>query len=336
MKYSIVIPVFMRSEIIYKCLKAIEKQILKPLEVILVDNNTEEYESEKLRVLKEEFIKKNVLKILLIKSPKNSGAVARNIGAKKAKGEIVAFLDSDVIIDNNYYSILLKYFEKYKGLIAIQGTDRALIESQRKLKNGNFLSKTIYAMEQFFETSLLLNRKGAFVSPSLAVSHPPVDKEFEIQSQWISTCAGLFKKELFNKYSFPKQFITYSNNEYLMFSYNLFIDNMGLMIYTNKAKYRDLQTNIGRISPIALMYQIEAYDLYIFLKFFKINPQNIYIFIKSRIGHLIYNVAKLVYRKDFLIINYFHAVFSIFYPLINLKSIRKGDLYFYEQDFYKK
>ena len=72
--------------------------------------------------------------------------------------------------------------------------------------------------------------------------------DFEISSQWISTCAGLFKKELFDYYSFPNQFVTYSNNEYLMFSYNLFLQKKGLMLYTNKAKYRDVQTEEGRIS----------------------------------------------------------------------------------------
>ncbi len=327
-------PVYKRSKIIRRCIESIENQILKPLEVIIVDNNSEIIETNKLKVLIKETIKRKILKIHYIKSPKNSGAIARNLGAFRSRGDIVAFLDSDVILDKNYYSILSKYFKEKKDLIAIQGVDKALIEAQLKHKKSSFFSKIIYYSEQFFENSLLLNRKFAYVSPSLTVAHPPLDEEFEISSQWISTCAGLFKRNLFEKYSFPNEFITYSNNEYLMFSYNLYLNKMGEMIYTNKAKYRDIQTNSGRISRIALMYQIQVYDLYILLRIFKINPLSILIFIKSRIGHLLYNICSLYVRGNFSLRNFFHAIFSIIYPLINFPSIWKGDLSFYERDFY--
>ncbi len=334
MQYSIVIPVYKRLEIIHRCFLSIEKQTIKPLEVIVVDNNREILDTNKLKKLIKETNKRKILEINYIKSPKNSGALARNIGAYHSKGDIVAFLDSDVILDQNYYEILLKYFKNKKNLIAIQGVDKALIESQLKLKSSSFISKIIYYSEQFFENSLLLNRKFAYVSPAITVAHPPLENEFEISSQWISTCAGMFKRNLFRKYSFSNEFITYSNNEYLMFSYNLFLDNVGEMIYTNKAKYRDIQTNSGRISRIALMYQIQVYDLYILLRLFKLNPLSIFIFIKSRVGHLIYNICSLYVRGNFSLKNFVHAIYSIFYPLINFSSIYKGDLSFYEEDFF--
>jgi len=333
MRYSIVIPAFKRSDLLCKCLQAVENQTLKPFEVIIVDNNNETRESKKLSLLVDKFLIKRNLNIILKNSPKNSGAIARNIGAKSCKGEIVAFLDSDVILDENYYSILLKFFDAHKDLIAIQGIDRALIESQAKLVKESLIKKITYYFEQFFETSLLFNKKNAYVSPSLAVAHPSVEEDFEIQSQWISTCAGLFKRDLFEYYSFPEQFVTYSNNEYLFFSYNLFLKKEGLMIYTNKAKYRDVQTESGRISKIALLYQIQTYDLFIFIRLFNISPKNLFIFIKSRIGHLIYNVSRLILKKNFSLKDYFHAVYSVLYPLINFYSIYKGNLYFYEKKF---
>ena len=51
MRYSIVIPAFKRAELITKCLESIERQIAKPLEVIIVDNNFEEEQSKKLKSL---------------------------------------------------------------------------------------------------------------------------------------------------------------------------------------------------------------------------------------------------------------------------------------------
>ena len=332
MKYSIVIPAFKRSDILERTLYSVYNQTLMPYEVILVDNNINNLESSKLIKLLTKFSKKNFT-INLIKSTKNSGAVARNIGAKYSKGDIVAFLDSDVILDPNYYYEISKYFKKFDDLVAIQGVDKSLIESQLELKNLDFFSKIFYKIEQFFETSLLFNKNNSFVSPSLAVAHPSVIEDFEINSQWISTCAGLFKRDLFEKYSFPNQFITYSNNEYLFFSYSIFKGKEGKMIYTSKAKYRDIQTSSGRLKSKTLMYQIQVYDLYIFIKLFRIKPINILIFFKSRIGHLLLNLYKTFKKKRFSLIDYFYSIDSIFYPFRNLKLILKEDLSFYEKDF---
>ena len=167
----------------------------------------------------------------------------------------------------------------------------------------------------------------------MAVAHPNVKNDFEVSSQWISTCAGIFKRDLFEDYSFPPEFVTYSNNEYLLFSYQLFLDKRGEMIYTSKAKYRDIQTSKGRIPLRSLMYQIQTYDLFIFVKLFNINPLNFLIFLKSRIGHLIVNLIKLATKKSFSFKNLFYAFHSIIYPFLNIKSIMNNDLTFYEKDF---
>ena len=271
--------------------------------------------------------------ISYIKSPINSGAQARNLGASKAKGELVAFLDSDVILDPNYYEILLKYFHLNQNLIAIQGLDRSLLECNYKVTSSKIIDNIIYFFEQFFETTVLLNRKTCYVSPSLSVAHPDVKKDFELKSEWISTCAGVFKRSLFDKYKFPEQFVTYSNNEYLMFSYNLMKNSEGTMLYTSKAKYRDIQTSKGRISRVQLMYQVQSYDLYIFLRLFDKNLINILIFLKSRIGYFLYYFLRLIVNRNFSLKLYFHAFLSIVYPAFHFLSILKGDLSFYEKDF---
>lgn len=333
MKYSIIIPIYKRLEIISLVLDSIMKQTYHPIEVIMIDNNTDNSLTASLRQIIFDFKKKVSFPVEYIKSPVNSGAIARNIGALKANGDLVAFLDSDVLLDNDYYEKLINYFLNDQELIGIQGLDRSLIEANNSVTKIIILDKIIYFIEQFFETSVLLNKKNSFVSPSLAVAHPNVKKEFEVESQWISTCAGVFKKSLFKNYSFPKNFITYSNNEYLMFSYQLYKNKEGKMIYTSKAKYRDLQTTSGRINKIELMYQIETYDLFIFIRLFKLNLKNILIFIKSRIGHFIYYISSSIFKRRLSLKFYVHAIGSILYPFFHIHSIIKGDLSFYENDF---
>ena len=335
MNYSIVIPIYKRSELLLDTLYSVLSQDLKPLEIIIIDNNDIEIESKKLDKVLTEFLSRNNLHINLVKSFRNSGAAARNIGANIAKGELIAFLDSDVILDSNYYSTLVNYFKNDPDLIGAQGIDRSFIESQEISKDAGFFKRFLLKLEEFFETGTLFNRKFGYVSPSLAVSHPNVLNDFEVVSQWISTCAGIFKKRLFRKYNFPNQFITYSNNEYIYFSYKLFLNQEGKMLYTSKAKYKDVQTSIGRINKIPLMYQIQVYDYFIFYRLFKLNFLNIIVFVKSRIGHLFLNLFRLLNRREVSLLSYFHAIFSILYPLIYLRSIIKGDLTFYNKRFEK-
>ena len=69
------------------------------------------------------------------------------------------------------------------------------------------------------------------------------------------------------------------------------------MVYTSKAKYRDVQTKKGRLNFIPLIFQIEVYDYFIFFRLFEKNFFNILIFAKSRIGHLIFNIINLFVKK---------------------------------------
>ena len=66
---------------------------------------------------------------------------------------------------------------------------------------------------------------------------------------------------------------------------------------------------------------------------FDLNFINLLIYIKSRIGYLIYYLSRLIIKKNFSLKYYFYSFGSILYPLFNIKYIIKGDLTFYERDF---
>ena len=105
MDYSIVIPIYKRNEIFEECLLSIKHQTCLPKEIIIVDNNQDENESNKLNQIINHFEEKVDFKIIILKSTKNSSSIARNIGAKKCKTDLVAFLDSDIVLNRNYYEI---------------------------------------------------------------------------------------------------------------------------------------------------------------------------------------------------------------------------------------
>ncbi len=89
---SVVITTYRRSDMLEKAINSVYKQTYKNLEVIVVDDNCK-YPEERKKT--EEIIKK-YNDIIYIKNKSNlGGALSRNEGIKKAKGELISFLDDD-------------------------------------------------------------------------------------------------------------------------------------------------------------------------------------------------------------------------------------------------
>ena len=92
---SIVILTFNSIRFIEDCLNSIFSQTYSDIEVIVVDNGSQDGTVE--------LIKKKFLKIILVENNKNLGAcMARNIGIKKTSGEWVLTLDCDVVLKNDF------------------------------------------------------------------------------------------------------------------------------------------------------------------------------------------------------------------------------------------
>jgi glycosyltransferase involved in cell wall biosynthesis len=106
---SVIVPFYNSQETIYDCLKSIFKSKYKKFEVIAVSDGSNDKSVN--------IVKKFPCK--LIKSTKNHGSgYARNIGAKNSKGEILVFIDSDVIIRENALKIINNFYLKEHNLVA--------------------------------------------------------------------------------------------------------------------------------------------------------------------------------------------------------------------------
>ena len=91
-KVSVIVPVYNTEEYLCKCLDSIIEQTLKEIEIICIDDGSND---NSLDILKN-YAKKD--KRITVISQKNLHAgVARNAGITVAKGEYLSFLDSDII-----------------------------------------------------------------------------------------------------------------------------------------------------------------------------------------------------------------------------------------------
>lgn len=89
---TVVVPFFNRSSFFYRLIKSVERQTLKPTQLIIVDNGSELEEIESIF----EVIQRSPLNILLVSTVNRGNAnYARNLGYELAAEGYVAYLDSD-------------------------------------------------------------------------------------------------------------------------------------------------------------------------------------------------------------------------------------------------
>jgi glycosyltransferase involved in cell wall biosynthesis len=106
-KISIVIPTYNEATYVDRLLEALSKQTYKDFEVIVSDAQSKDGVDKVVKDFS------NLLDIKLLESPPQGPAAGRNVGAKKALGEWLLFLDADDDIDDQkFIETLLNETEK--------------------------------------------------------------------------------------------------------------------------------------------------------------------------------------------------------------------------------
>jgi len=100
-KISVIIPVYNVIDFLKECLGSVLNQTYKNLEIILVDDGSTDGSSQ----ICDEYKKKD-RRIQVIHKENGGLSDARNYGMKYAKGEYIAFLDSDDYVENTMYEKL--------------------------------------------------------------------------------------------------------------------------------------------------------------------------------------------------------------------------------------
>ncbi|WP_010648178.1 glycosyltransferase [Oceanobacillus massiliensis] len=105
---SVIIPCFNSGEWMGETLSSVFDQTYPNIEVIVIDDGSTDNTKE---------IVLNYSDEILYYYQKNKGpSAARNLGAKKARGKYIAFLDSDDVWEDNKLSLQVGYLEKNKNV----------------------------------------------------------------------------------------------------------------------------------------------------------------------------------------------------------------------------
>lgn len=134
---SIIVPAFNEEAFIERTLLCVQSQNIvleypDLFEIIVVDNQSTDRTPE---------IASKYAKVVTAKRGKLN---AKNVGVRSASGDIIVFLDSDVIIKPNYLNLLLRHFHKPEvvavsgGLFSIDGNLLNIGNTYNNLFNAQF------------------------------------------------------------------------------------------------------------------------------------------------------------------------------------------------------
>ena len=166
MKISVIIPVYNGEKTITKCLDSIYKTKYRDFEVIVVDDGS----TDKTALL----IKKYPCRIKILRQ--NSGvSVARNIGAKLARGELLYFVDADVVQKTDNLSEISKRLKENPNISVVN-----LVHHWRSMNEG--FGPEFIGLKYYYDYDVLL-RKGIM----------------KVESSFFQALGGFIPKKLFWK-----------------------------------------------------------------------------------------------------------------------------------------
>lgn len=148
MKLSIIVPTYNCIPALRQCLAALEAQVVEGMEIIVVDDASTDGTPA--------FAAETGLQV--IRAAKNGGpGMVRNLGAEVARGEILLFVDSDVVIGNGMLQRVVETFQRNPRISALFGSyddnphAKSLVSTYRNLlhhythQTGNTDADTFWA-----------------------------------------------------------------------------------------------------------------------------------------------------------------------------------------------
>lgn len=224
-----------RPEDLAHCLNSILQSSRLPNEIIIIDDGNLEIENFQ-QLITNYKINFHYRK----KSPPNVN-VSRNLGVSIASGDILSFLDDDVVLDQNYYARVMDVFEKDNSQ-AIAGITGSVAIHTHPIKR---MFLRFFGLESRQPGKVLAS--GAVTLVRIGEIHQPTKVE------WLSGCNMNFRRWVFEVYQFDEHDTGYILGEDRDFTYpigqkhTLIALPDATLIHKKSSQSRDSAENVGRM-----------------------------------------------------------------------------------------
>ena len=194
MTFSIVIPTKDRLLDLQNCVKSIVNQTVLPLEVIVVDAS-----SDSISIVNKKNCEKIIndkIKLIYLRSTPGVNK-QRNLGADNANGDIIFFLDDDVVLKDDYNEKILEVY-KLKDSQNLGGVQGCSLNYYGQSRINNIFRKL------FFMTRISVNEKSRFL-PSMGYVYMEKPEDIvEVEAMPALVCS--YYREKFNEFRFDETF----------------------------------------------------------------------------------------------------------------------------------
>jgi hypothetical protein len=163
-RVSVIVPLFNKAPTIARALESVGRQTFSDLELIVVDDGSTDEGSDVVRALGGE-------KLELIQQENSGPGAARNRGASRARGEILAFLDADDTWDASYLEKAVSTLDENPDISwAVAGYFDSLTgKSSEALWQGRGLKPGGIRLTEDTPAPLVLNLLRFILTPSTTI-----------------------------------------------------------------------------------------------------------------------------------------------------------------------
>ena len=190
--FSIVVPVYNRSNILIQTISYILKQRFKDFEIIIVDDGSVDNSIEIIKT----FLELDQRIKLVTQENKERGA-ARNAGFLNSNGEYVIFFDSDDIMHENHLNVLSENIRQQNFPLFI-ATKFDFIDEE-----GNHLQSDIIKLKQgYYDYKLFLDGNPLACNICIKKQNAELylfeeDRQYSIKEDWLFMIQNLYKNKLY-------------------------------------------------------------------------------------------------------------------------------------------
>lgn len=185
---SVIIPIYNNEMFIERCVKSVSNQSYSNIEIILVDDGSED---NSFSICNE--LAKNDNRIRVFHTINQGVSAARNYGIEKARGDFYMFIDSDDVVNEHIVEILLNDIESEK-------CDIASCRLEKVINEDELIRKTQVSIIP--QKCFVRNFDGAL--------------EHLVVGNLISACCRLYRAETVKGIRFPTDY-KYNEDKYYVY-----------------------------------------------------------------------------------------------------------------------
>ena len=190
--YSAIIPSYNRCKLLAEAIDSVLQQNFHALEIIVIDDGSRDATAE---MIAQRYPQALYPQVRYFHQSNQGPAAARNRGIREAKGELIAFLDSDDIWSENKIQTELLLLERFPEADMLAGNASTFVENKLRSKDTFAQREILFNQQQprFFDWSIKIMQLGPVCCTSgmtfrktalLQLGSNPFDETLRLDEDW--------------------------------------------------------------------------------------------------------------------------------------------------------